>query len=345
MVAAGLITAGSLRALTAGVFEKLGMVRADAELVADVLVWADLRGIGTHGLSRVPSYVERIETGEVDPAATPSVERRRAAVAVVDGNRCLGQLALAMAADEAIAMAIDAGAGWVSVGNASHAGAIGYFARRVADARMAAVVIGASKPLMLYHGSRSAGAGTNPLAIAVPGRDGHVLALDMAASTISRGRLAHHRRTGEPLDPGLAVDDAGRPTTDPHHASLPTPLGGPKGSGMATLFECISNVTAGMPLIEPTLSGRDRRHAQGGAVLALDIEAFRPFEEYVADVDALAAALRSLPPAAKRDVVLAPGDRGDQTFAERTQDGIPLPDKVRLPLIEIASRLGIEMPI
>ena len=338
------IPADALRELTADIFEKVGMDPSHASTVADVLVWADLRGLDTHGVSRVPSYVERIEVGDVDPTASPTVYRRRAAIAVVDGNRCQGQIALAAAADEAVAMAREAGIGWVSVGNASHAGAIGYFARRIAGEHMAAVVIGASRPLMLYHGSRSAGAATNPLAIAVPGSDSHIVALDMATSTVSRGRLKRHRRTGEPLEPGWAVDDAGRPTTDPDEALLPTPLGGPKGSGMATLFECLANVLAGMPLVEPVLNGRHRHHTQGGALLALDIEAFRPFEDYAADVEALADALRALPSAEGHDEVLAPGDRGDRTFAVRTRTGVPVSEKVCSPLFEIATRLGVETP-
>ena len=128
----GAISAHVLRALTADVFGKLGMSPTDAEVVAEVLVWADLRGLDTHGVSRVPSYVERMEAGEVDASAAPAVDRRRAAVAMVDGNRCQGQVAFLKAADEAIELAREAGVGWVSIGNASHAGAIGFYARRIA---------------------------------------------------------------------------------------------------------------------------------------------------------------------------------------------------------------------
>ncbi|WP_420637837.1 Ldh family oxidoreductase [Candidatus Poriferisocius sp.] len=340
----GPVGADALRAVITRVFEKLGMGSPGAAVVADALVWADLRGLDTHGVSRLPRYVERIEAGEVDPSAAPTVTRHRAAVATVAGNRSQGQLALRTAADEAVAMAREAGVGWVSIRDASHAGAIGYFTHRIARERMAALAVGASRPVMLYHGSRAAGAATNPLAIAVPAGNGRVVSVDMAASTVSRGLLQRHRRTEAPLEPGWAVDASGHPTCDPTEAVLPTPLGGPKGSGMATLFECLANVTAGMPLIEPTLSGRLRHHAQGGAVLALDVEAFRPFDAFAADVDALADALRNLPPAEGHREVLAPGDRGDRIMAARNRTGIPLDAKVRVSLQEIVGRLGVEMP-
>ena len=130
--------ADDLRALVAGVFQARGTREAEAAAVADALVWANLRGIDSHGVSRVPRYLELFDKGESVPDALPTVARPRAAIAIVDAHAAPGPVALNRAADEAVACARECGVGWASVRGTVHTGAIGYYTSRVADAGLAA---------------------------------------------------------------------------------------------------------------------------------------------------------------------------------------------------------------
>ena len=163
-----LISADDLRTLTAGIFESRGVSPADAAAVADSLVWANLRGVDSHGVSRMPRYLELFDKGVSVPDATVTVERPRAAVAIVDAHAALGPVAMNRGADEAVAGARDCGIGWTSVRGTVYTGSIGYYTSRVAAAGMAAVGVVAGMPNMAYEGARGAAVATSPLSVAVP---------------------------------------------------------------------------------------------------------------------------------------------------------------------------------
>jgi ureidoglycolate dehydrogenase (NAD+) len=114
---------------------------------------------------------------------------------------------------------------------------------------------------------------------------------------------------------------------------------------MSLLFECLGNVMVGSPLVEPTLSGRLDRHAQGGIVAAIDIDAFRDVGAFEDDVGALVEAIRALPPAAGVDEILLPGERGDRLAQERRTTGIPLPARIWDELVLVVRDLGVELPL
>src|ERR1700761_7334509 len=164
------VGAADLRALVAGIFAARGVSAADSEAVADALVWANLRGVDSHGVSRVPRYLELFDKGESVPTAAVTVERPRAAIAIVDAHAGPGPIALNLVRDEATACARECCIGWASVRGTVHTGAIGYYASRIADAGMAAVGVVAGVPNMAYAGAKGAAVATNPLALAVPGR-------------------------------------------------------------------------------------------------------------------------------------------------------------------------------
>jgi LDH2 family malate/lactate/ureidoglycolate dehydrogenase len=149
---------------------------------------------------------------------------------------------------------------------------------------------------MAYHGARAAGVSTAPLSIAVPGED-EPLALDMGSGVISIGKLAQARRKGETLAAGMALDAQGNPTTDPKTASIPLPLGGPKGSGLALLIECLSSLLAGNPILAEALEGtpKGRHHYQNALVIAIDVARFLPLAEFKTQVKRLIRNIKALP--------------------------------------------------
>jgi LDH2 family malate/lactate/ureidoglycolate dehydrogenase len=338
--------ADDLRALVAGIFAARGASQPDAAAVADALVWANLRGIDSHGVSRVPRYLDLFDTGESVPDAVPTVQRPRAAVAIVDAHAAPGPVAMDRAAAEAVTGARDCGIGWASVRGTVHAGAIGYYTSRIASQGMAAVGVVAGMPNMAYVGARGAAVATSPLSVAVPAGRHELVLLDMATAVMALGRIAQLKAAGAELPPGVAVTADGEPTTDPAQAKVPLPVGGAKGSGLSLVFELLASGLVANPIVPGYHAGTaaGRRHRQNGFLLAVDVSAFLPLAEFTATVDATVDAIKALPPAAGAAGVLVPGERGRRSEAGRLVSGVPLGGKVWRELSGAAESLGIAVP-
>jgi LDH2 family malate/lactate/ureidoglycolate dehydrogenase len=340
------IGADDLRAMVAGIFAARGVREADAAAVADTLVWANLRGIDSHGVSRVPRYLELFDKGESVPDAAVTVERPRAAVAIVDAHAAPGPIAMNRAVDEAVSGARECGIGWASVRGTVHTGAIGYYTSRAAEAGFAAVGVVAGVPNMAYAGARGAAVATSPLSVAVPAGRHEVVLLDMATAVMALGRIAQLKAAGATLPPGVAVTADGDPTTDPALATVPVPVGGAKGSGMSLVFEMLASGLVANPIVPGYHSGtkEGRRHRQNGFVLAIDVSAFLPVAEFTATIDGTVDAIKALPPGEGTSEVLVPGERGRRSERDRRQAGIPLGAKVWRGLSESAGALGVTVP-
>jgi ureidoglycolate dehydrogenase (NAD+) len=235
--------------------------------------------------------------------------------------------------------------GWCAAKHITHAGAVGYFALQAARAGMAGIVMTASGPLMAYHGARVAGVSTNPIAIAVPGKRRRPLVLDMSTSTVANGKVLAARDRGEPVPVGWGLDAEGRDTTDPKKIATLTPLGGPKGSGLSLMIECLASLTVGSPLIALALAGGLAEDPfLNGVAIAVDLAAIGDLDAFTAEVDRLGDALTGLPRAAGVDRILLPGERGDAILAEREANGIPVAAGTWKRLVAAAKGLGVEAP-
>ena len=289
------VAAPALRAFAATLFERAGLPPAHAATVAEVLVWADLRGVGTHGVSRIPRYLEFIASGAMNVAPVMSVAVDAPAVQVLDADRAAGPVAMTHACTLAAAKARTAGIGLVMVRGTTHTAALGYYTQSLAQQGMAGIAIAASYPLMAYHGARAAGVSTAPLSLAVPGGPDHnaePVLFDMATGIVSMGKLMQAKRLNEALEPGWALDCDGNATTDPQQATIPLPLGGPKGSGLALLIEMLTGVTTGAPILVEFLTGGEKRQRQNAWVIAVDVFRFSPEAQFRADVARTVAAIK-----------------------------------------------------
>jgi ureidoglycolate dehydrogenase (NAD+) len=323
---------------------KHGASEPDAEIVAQGLVWANLRGSDGHGVSRLPRYVKLLERGEIDAKAQPRLVHDRAATFIIEGGHGFGPVAVMQAAARAVERAKQTGVCFALIRHTTHTGAIGRYAQWIAERGCAAVLMGAGPTLMAYHGARVASMATSPIAIAVPSGNGPV-ALDMATSTISNGKILQARATGGALPPGTVLTAAGEPTTDAKEAEILLPLGGPKGSGLAFMFEMLASVLAAAPIQAPALGPQKRtRHTGNTAMLAIDIETFRPLIDFKTDADALAAVVKALPRQTGFDKILLPGERGNRTETVRRKSGIPIPAKLWEELESVAKETGVKMP-
>ncbi|MAF47655.1 MAG: Ldh family oxidoreductase [Rhodospirillales bacterium] len=328
------------------VFVAAGVEPANAELWADILIWANLRGVDSHGVLRIPEYIDHIDTGKLNPRPRLGIERSAGAAVSIDADRAPGPVAMKAAMDEAILRAREVQVGWSVVRNNTHAGAIGYFALHAARQGFAGMAMTASSPLMAHPGARVRAASTNPIAIAVPGGDHPPLFLDMSTSASGMGKISQAKDAGASIPEGWALDDQGQPTTDPHQAAMLSPMSGAKGSGLSLMIECLTSLFAGVPLIEYALSTGKPRFGRpmNGLAVAVDVSAFGDLGAYRDRADALAQAIGNLPAAEGTEQVYAPGERGDAVMAIREKDGIPLPAGTIERLKPVAERFGIRMP-
>lgn len=312
-----------------------------ARQTADVLIWANARGTDSHGILRIPRYLEMIELGIIDPAAEPKIVREEGAVALLEAARAPGASAMVTAMDHAIDIAGRLGIGWCAARNITHSGAVGYYALRAAQRGQIGIVITASGPLMAYQGARVSGVSTNPVAIAAPS-DGAPLLLDMSTSAVALGKIMAAKDAGTPIPEGWAIDSEGRPATDPADVSTLTPMGGPKGAGLSLMFEVLASVLAANPVITEAFSGR--KGVMNGAALALNIGSFCDPKAFLMQVAELSGTLKGLPKAPATDEILMPGERGFRLAEERMSTGIPLAAGTISRLAAVAERLGVDQP-
>jgi LDH2 family malate/lactate/ureidoglycolate dehydrogenase len=340
------VPAAELREFAKGVFIAAGVPSEDAALEAEVLVWANLRGVDSHGVLRIPTYVEMLDRGDMNPRPKIRVERETAATVLIDGDRALGPVVTTVAMRRAIEKARGAGIGWAVIRNTTHQGAMAYYALMAVEAGMAGIAIVCSPPNMAPFGARAAGVHNSPISIAVPAGRHRPLCLDMATSVAAGGKLTLARDKGIPLPQGWALDAEGRPTTDAHQAKILLPFGGPKGSGLAMMFETLTSLMVGNPLLGPALAGEPgaTRHRQNSVVAALDIGAFTDLTAYRGEVDRLIDGLRGLPRVEGISEVLVPGEPEDRTMTERQHGGVPLPRGTVENLRRVAARFRVPLP-
>ncbi|MFY0617755.1 Ldh family oxidoreductase [Shimia sp.] len=336
-----LFQADDLKAYAAELLHAGGYSPAHAERTADILVWANARGANSHGVLRIPRYIEMVEQGSIDPVAQPELVTHDGAIAVLDAARAPGPSGMVAAMDAAIDIAERVNIGWCSARNITHAGAVGYFALRAVESGCIGIVMTASGPLMAYHGAKVSGLSTNPISIAAPS-NGRPLLLDMSTSTVALGKIMHAKDTGAAIPAGWAIDADGAPATDPNQVATLTPLGGPKGSGLSLMIEILSSVLVANPVIATVLGGG--KGAMNGVALAIKVDAFGASEVFADHIADLSQRVKALPKAPDTDEILLPGERGFRLSEARMREGIPVADGTLKRLVTLGKRLGVSPP-
>jgi ureidoglycolate dehydrogenase (NAD+) len=338
------VTPAALETFIADIFQAAGVSAADSAAAAPSFVWASLRGVDSHGINRVPRYLEMFANGVANKAPTITVDDSRPGVAIVDADFAPGPVALTRAVEIAVAKAAAQGIAVVSVRNTVHTGALGYYASLIADRGFVGVGMAAGSPMMSYEGAVGASVATSPLAIAVPGTGAQpTVLLDMASSQIAMGKIAQYKREGKQLPEGSATTADGTPTTDPELAKVPTPLGGAKGSGLSLMFELLTSVLVTAPILT-AYHGGQKKHRQNATLIVIDPAAFGSAEEFAANVDATIDTIHGLPKADGVQQILVPGERSAASLAKRTAEGIPIGDKAWAEFVEVAGTLGVALP-
>jgi len=323
-----LISAERLRRHCQGVLTRVGLREAHAALVAESLLFADLRGVASHGVVRVPTYLDRVHAGvmEIDPEM--ELVRDNPASALLDARNGFGQVAGVKAMDAAIAKAEAFGAGVVGVKNSNHFGVAAFYAMRASAARMVGLVVTNASPAMTPHNARKPLLGTNPLAVAIPAGSQKPIVLDMSTSVVARGKIRFvAARQGDRIPFGWAVDADGRPTDDPLAAlngSL-VPIGGPKGAGLSLVIDLLCGALTGTALTGEVKNITDTSGPSktGHMFIAIDVAKFIDPQVFSHSVDTIIQRIKALPSADGSPVYL-PGEIEFNLEAKRREEGIPL---------------------
>jgi ureidoglycolate dehydrogenase (NAD+) len=338
------ISEDALSAFIVRVLCSTGMRIEDASIVADVLTWANLRGVDSHGVGRLPGYVDDIRRGRFDATGRPVLRSRLPGTFVLDCANTAGPVAMMEAVQRCIRIAAELGVGVGVVSAPTHVGAVGYYTQAAARKGYIALVVVAGRVLMAYHGAKVPSLGTSPISIAVPAlNDSPPLLLDMASGLIAAGRMRQAALEGRELPADAAIDADGNATTDPRRAKTVLPLGGPKGSGLALLFECIAGILAGTPIIAAAANLGRKAPIQNATVIVLNIDSFRPLDEYRVDIAELTRAIKALPRRRGFEELLLPGERGDREAERRRRDGIPIPADVWKDLMELSTSTQVDL--
>jgi LDH2 family malate/lactate/ureidoglycolate dehydrogenase len=255
-----------LHEVVQAIFERCGMADADARVLTDQLVKADLRGIHSHGVMRVPLYVGKLTGGAVDPRGRPRVRKDASAAMVVDGGNSMGQIAGVFAMGQAIERARSTGVAVAAVGNSNHAGTMEYYVRMAIEADMIGIVTTNALPTMAPWGGIDKLVGLNPIGIGIPAGEEAPLVLDFAFGATAHGRMQVYQQKGLPIPEGWAFDREGRPTTniDEALAGLVQPIGMYKGIGLAMAAGILSTLLSGAGygtesgnMVDGPIPGRD----------------------------------------------------------------------------------------
>jgi LDH2 family malate/lactate/ureidoglycolate dehydrogenase len=328
------------------VLERVGVSRENAEIVAHSLLAANLRGVDTHGITRLPIYVERLKAGLTEGRTQGAVTAETPTTAVYDGKDGLGQVVGTKAMRVAIAKAESAGIGMVTARNSTHYGTAAYYAMMALDRDMIGLSLTNSPSLMAPWGGRKAFLGTNPLAIAVPAGQEKPFVLDMATSVVARGAIILAAKKGETIPSTWGLNKDGESTTSAKEANEGAllPLGGHKGFGLAMAIEVLTATLAGGPFgphIGELYNNPTRTQGVGHFFGAIRIDRFRPAADFKADMDALIREVKAEPLAKGFTKIMVAGEPEYLTEQERRQCGVPLSLAVVNDLTKLGASIGI----
>jgi LDH2 family malate/lactate/ureidoglycolate dehydrogenase len=344
------VPVAALRDWVAAMLRHHGVPESHAAAVAALMVEADMRGYGTHGVFRLPQYLARLEGGGTNPEPDIRVVRETAAMALIDGDDGLGHLAMAAARDLAMAKAREAGIGWVGVRRGNHAGPLALYVRPQAMAGMIGIAAGVgSANHVPPFGGTDLLLGTNPIAVAAPSADPDPFLLDMATTVAAMGKVKRLAQAGASMPEGWMVGRDGRPLTDPARRAegFMLPIGGAKGYGLSVAIGLLAGVLNGAAfgsevvdfstdMATPTNTGQ--------FVAAIDLAAFGVADGFARDAARAFAEMRASAPLPGHDPVRLPGDGKEAAADGRRATGLDLGAALRHDLAALGAAHGIDPP-
>jgi LDH2 family malate/lactate/ureidoglycolate dehydrogenase len=346
-----------LREFTHEVFVRMGCSLEHADKASEVLLSADLRGVDSHGVARLSGYVRLWEAGRINPRPDIHIVYETPSTAVVDGDSGLGLVVAPFAMEVALQKAEAVGTGWVSVKHSNHFGIAGYHAMMALEKDMIGIAMTNASPLVAPTFAKERMLGTNPIAVAIPANEQPAFVADFATTTAANGKLEILQRKSQEAPYGWIQDKDGASSINPHelrNGGALLPLGGDrehgshKGYCLGAIVDIFSAVLSGAnygPWAPPFVSflplppdpvGQGLGHFFG----AMRVDAFRPADEFKANMDKWISRFRNAEPVAGGQVLI-PGDPEREMEKERREQGIPLLEPVVKDLQEVAVKFKL----
>lgn len=344
-----LFDAEALTDYARAMFLSAGMSEADAALIAGDLVKANLRGVDSHGVSRIPMYLNRLRQGLVNPRPEVKVTKVAGAVVHVDGDDGMGFIASDVAMNAACDLAAEMGIGLAGVHRSTHFGMGASYALRAIERGFISLIFTNSSPAIPMWGGRTTFLGASPIAAGIPGGKHPPYVMDMAMTVIARGKIRLAAMKGDPIPEGLALDVDGNPTTDAAKAfeGVCLPFGGVKGSVLGTLMDLMSGVLTGANFggeVKSLYFDQSGPQNVGHLFFALRPDLFLSLTDFEARMDAFYGRIKALPRAAGVEEILLPGEPEQRCEDIRRRDGVPITANVVRDLTGEGGRVGVAFP-
>lgn len=337
----------ALKKFGLNVMKKAGLGEKEADIFMDALIYADLRGISSHGVSRLRTYAARVSAGVIAANTTPEILADFGGTLVIDGKNGIGASIARQSMEFCIDRARKFGCCFATVRHANHFGTGAYFTDYAARHQMIGFVVSNSEAAVVPVGGSVPMLGTNPLSLSIPAEKHQPFILDMATSTVARGKVVLAKKEGRKIPVGWGVDKNGDSTVDPDqilNGGAMLPFGGAKGYGISMAIDILCSCLAGSLNCRQTYHfWDDLKHPQdiGYFIGAIDVSKFLPFNEFGKKVDALLDEFKNCPPSPGVKSVMIPGEIEFNNYINGLHQGLELSDAIIKDLKSVGSEYGI----
>jgi LDH2 family malate/lactate/ureidoglycolate dehydrogenase len=344
------VPARELAAFCVACFEAVGLSQNAARLTAENLIFANLRGVDSHGVIRLKAYVERLQAGGFKRDVQPHILCEEESSALIDGQHGMGQVAATTAMKLAIGKAAKNGVAVVSVRNSNHFGASAFYAMQALEHGMIGFAATNAGPTMAPTGGREGRLGNNAFAVAIPGGSFPPLVLDMATDAVAWGKILVAQQEGRKIPTTWALDKNGVPTDEPNaaaHQGMIQPFGGYKGYGLSMLIDIFTGVLSGGGFsthVRTLYQELETPSQVAHMCAALRVDAFMPLAEFNQRMDEIIGLMRSCPTAPGVERIFVPGEIECEMEQRRREEGIPLNPALHAELMALAAELSVKAP-
>ena len=331
------------------VLESAGVKEKDAKIIAENIILANLRGVDSHGVVRLPSYVKRVMEKLIDPLGPVEIVKNQGCTALIDANNNFGQVAAMRATFLAAEKARKFGVAAVGVRNSNHFGMAAHYALKLTEQKLIGIVLSNGPPAISPWGGKIPMLGSTPICIGFPIEKNDSIILDMAVSTVARGKIRLAALKGEKIPEGWAFDEEGNPTTDPKAAirGVLAPMGGHKGYGLALAADILCGLLMGSAFGRSVKALDDFSGPSGTGffIEAINVEFFRPYIEYQKCITNHVREIKESPKRKGVEEIFLPGEIERREAELRKKLGIPLDNKTLFEIKNLAKELNIPFPL
>ncbi|MFG6331556.1 MAG: Ldh family oxidoreductase [Lachnospiraceae bacterium] len=334
---------------SAEIYEKMGVSKRDAEIIADVQATADVRGVYSHGIQRCETYVWRIQNGTIAPGAVPVIDGDAGAFVMVDGRRAMGQISAFYAMQTAVERARKYGSSTVTVKGGNHFGTMAYYSMMAAKEHMIGITFtqGAGNNIAPTGGKEPV-LGNNPIGYAIPAFSKPPVVVDMALTTVAMGKISMAQTVGNSIPLNWALDREGNPTSDPNQCHTLQPIAGYKGYGLSFATTLLTAVLCGAPwgYEQRDLLSRTHKYANDPLDIAytmqvIDVGALMDAEAFEKRVDAAIEEIKSVPLREGVEEILVPGEPEHRTMERQMREGIEYPEELIAKVNRLSEEIGV----